>query len=140
VAALPGAIGKGGEMLQQFTRHKRFLVLTGLALLLSGGALLYAFPQVGRVIEPTCTVGLTATTTTITIVAWSAHDDCDRLVHGKTNFLGSPVPAGSIYATNPAPYTLCELDIQNRHLIVRDRNLNLVGSGECELLRLQGQE
>ena len=94
-------------------------------------------------IEPTCTVGLTGSAATMTIIAWSANQDCDDLFAGKTTFLGQGTSDVADlnklvyrYTGTPTSPVVCELDIKGRHIIVRDEGaLKLVGTQLCENLQ-----
>ena len=93
-------------------------------------------PTIATGVTPSCTIGLSGTAATITIQAWSANNDCNDIVNGRVSFLGDPVKPGGVYLLTSAPTgaILCETDKQGRHLVVRDQGLNIIGSGECQLL------
>jgi hypothetical protein len=66
--------------------------------------------------EPSCSMREYGAT--ITVQAWSANDDCQRMEYGQDNFSG--VIWHNISATNIADGPVaCEMDIDGRHVIVR---------------------
>ncbi len=89
-------------------------------------------------LEPRCTLGVSGTAATLTIEAWSAPDDCQHITNGDENFLGKSFTLpGTFYRVTQSPNepVLCELDIQNRHLIVHDQGiLTIVGYALCHQL------
>lgn len=69
---------------------------------------------------PSCTIGVG--TATITVTAWSAHDDCAAMLSGPNNF--SNVDWSHLASPRSEPNTngpvICEFDEGDRHVTVRD--------------------
>lgn len=60
---------------------------------------------------------------TITVRAWSANDDCQRMMYGQDNFTGviwRNMSATTIVEGDVA----CEMDINGRHVVVRGNSGN----------------
>ncbi len=120
-----------------------FLVIA--VLIMAGLAGLY-WPQINKAmhaIEPNCTIGVTGTAATVTVQAWTANNDCHQVINGETAFLSGPLPPKTVYEgtqDTTAP-VVCELDMQGRHIIVRDRGLlKLVGNLICQELYKQQEK
>lgn len=108
---------------------------------LCGGLVVYS-GTLGRAllaIQPSCTVGVTGTAATFTIEGWSTNQDCRNIVSGKPSFLGT-FPSGQVYLYTGTPTNpeVCEVDVQGRHVIVRDEGvLKLVGNALCQAMQQQ---
>jgi hypothetical protein len=55
---------------------------------------------------------------TITVRAWSANDDCQRMMYGQDNFTGV-IWHNITPATTVDGPVACEMDINGRHVVVR---------------------
>lgn len=112
----------------------------GLVVVLSLGVIVYSgtFQRTLLAVEPSCTVGVTGTAATFTIEAWSANQDCQTIVSGRPSFLGTFPPAQVyLYTSAPTNPEVCEVDVQGRHVIVRDEGvLKLVGNALCQAMQL----
>jgi hypothetical protein len=111
----------------------------GLVLALSLGVALYSgtAQRILLAVQPSCTVGVTGTAATFTIEGWSANQDCQNIVSGKSSFLGTfPPTRVYLYTGSPTNPEVCEVDVQGRHVIVRDEGvLKLVGNALCQALQ-----
>ena len=111
----------------------------GLVIVLVLAVFLYSstFGRALRAIQPSCTVGVTGTAATFTIEGWSANQDCQNIVSGKPSFLGTFPPAHVyLYTSTPTNPEVCEVDVQGRHVIVRDEGvLKLVGNVLCQAMQ-----
>jgi hypothetical protein len=123
-------------------RGPALIVVLLVIILLLAGAYLYrdSLSNVVSSAQPSCSLGVTGTSATLTIRGWSASQDCDDILAGRSNFLGSSFPPTNIYKYTGSPTTpiVCEMDEQGRHLIVRDEgSLKLAGNELCFRLRKQ---
>lgn len=89
-------------------------------------------------LEPTCTVGVSGTSVTLTIQGWTAPQDCADLLAGRPNFFGGTGTGtgGTIYQVTQTPTqpVVCELDYRGRHVIVREAS-TLLGMLVCKALQ-----
>lgn len=94
-------------------------ILLILVLVLIGGIGLWSNPGLLRLFQPSCTVGVVGTTTTVTLQGWSAPQGCDFFVAGGpvqgVQFSATPqTPTGPIVCAGPWKKSL--------YITVRDQN------------------
>ncbi|SRR6266480_1911796 len=86
-----------------------------------------------RGIEPTCTIGIASAT--VTVQAWSASDDCQKMLVGQDDFTGINWPEYQATARNSADGAVqCEFDRGERHITIRDGGSVGTGNSLCILL------
>jgi hypothetical protein len=78
------------------------------------------FNALMRGLEPSCNIAIG--TSTITVQAWGANDDCEQMLAGTNNFTYRDwSKLGGTLVSEPASGSiLCELDMSERHITVRD--------------------
>jgi hypothetical protein len=107
---------------KQASRGDYLVILVLAALIIIVVSILYR-QQVNsllRGLEPSCNIGIS--TSTLTVQAWSANSDCQAMLAGNNNFTYRDWGRlGGTLVSEPASGSImCELDMSDRHIIVRD--------------------
>lgn len=86
-----------------------------------------------RNLEPSCSIGIG--TTAVTVQAWSANDDCQKMLLGQDNFTGQNwLKLGASPVSDTSGAIVCEMDMQGRHVIVRDGSMSNNGAAICAMM------
>ena len=92
-------------------------------------------------IEPSCSLGFSGTTASLTIKGWTANQDCQAIQTGQTSFLSvlnlpnSLISLNLVYPLSQSPQepVVCEVQYGGRDLVVRDADIfHVVGIILCQ--------
>lgn len=92
-------------------------------------------------LEPSCSLGFSGTTASLTIKGWTANQDCQAIQAGQTSFLSvlnlsnSLISLNLVYPLSQSPQepVVCEVQYGGRDLVVRDSGVfHIVGVALCQ--------
>lgn len=112
-----------------------FIVLFLVVLGFCGNSLFHQqIDQLLSNLEPSCVVGIGSAS--ITVKAWSANDDCQKMIYGQPNFTGHNwLKLGAAKRSEATGDIICEMNMDGRRVTVRDTPTSNMGVTICDILQ-----